>query len=79
MEEEGGIHELIQSATDQEMQDLLRHRAVDICEHTRRCSVCEVKREEHLERVLRKLTPERRALLERVARAVARKIATDTK
>lgn len=79
MEEEAGLHELIQSATEQEMDELVRHRVVDICEHTRRCPACEVKREEQLERALRKLPPERRALLERAARGVARVIADGTK
>ena len=73
MEEEAAIHELIQSATEQGMEDLVSHRAQDLFEHTINCLVCDTKREQALERVLRKLPPERRAVLERAARAAASK------
>ena len=74
MEEEAGLHELIQGATEQEMEDLVRRRAEDLFEHARCCPVCDAKREEAVERVLRKLPPERRATLERAARAVVRNL-----
>lgn len=77
MEEKANPHEFIQGATDEDLEKLELNHGLD--PHLRQCSSCNAKWEQAIDRRLSKMPPEKRAILEQVARELADKFKNNSR
>lgn len=68
------LHDFIEHATDEQVEDLVKHRPEDLLAHTRNCPPCDVKRRQALDRVLTKLPVEHRRRLTEAARLLVQSL-----
>lgn len=65
------MHEYIQHASDEQMENLVNSQAAHLQRHTKCCPSCDAKRTDALDRALAKMPPDKKALIEAVAQVLA--------